>query len=295
MEYVLQVNALSKTYGSIKAVDDLSFNLKHASVFGVLGPNGSGKTTTLGMLCGIINSNSGSFKWFGVGMNTDVRKRIGTLLETPNFYDYLTAYQNLKIVADIKNSSYSEIDNLLKMVNLYERKNTKFKTFSLGMKQRLAIAATLIGNPEVLILDEPTNGLDPQGIAEVRTLIKRIAKDGKTILIASHLLDEVQKICSDVLVLKNGKKVYQGAVDKVFASKFVVELQAKDLVNLQKIIGNFNHYSSSNIDDNVLYVEFSQNIDTSDLNKFVYDNGLVLSHLKIKKQSLEEQILHLLD
>ncbi|MEI7662546.1 MAG: ATP-binding cassette domain-containing protein, partial [Bacteroidota bacterium] len=201
MENVLSISSISKRYGKIQAVSDLSLEVKKGQVFGILGPNGSGKTTTLSIILELLKANSGSFKWFGRAASKESRKRIGSVIESPNFFPYLSPVVNLKIVADIKDQEYDDIERVLHLTGLYDRRNSKFRTFSFGMKQRLAVASALLGNPDVLILDEPTNGLDPQGIAHIRELILHIAGQGTTIIIASHLLDEVQKICSHVAVL----------------------------------------------------------------------------------------------
>ncbi|MGB0432632.1 MAG: ABC transporter ATP-binding protein, partial [Bacteroidia bacterium] len=226
MNNVVETFELTKKYGKVTAVDKLSFKIGQGQVFGILGPNGSGKTTTLGMLSGVTNATAGSYKWFGQTENNKVRQKQGIILERPNFYPYMSAYKNLKVVAAIKSLPHERIDIVLKQVGLYNRKNDKFKTYSLGMKQRLSIASALLSDPEVLILDEPTNGLDPQGIAEIRVLITDIAKSGKTIVLASHLLDEVQKVCTDFMVLSNGKLMYQGPVADVSGDSVKVELAA---------------------------------------------------------------------
>ncbi|MEL6989792.1 MAG: ATP-binding cassette domain-containing protein, partial [Bacteroidota bacterium] len=166
---VLKTSNLSKHYGPIRAVDNLNLSVGKGQVVGLLGPNGSGKTTTLGMLLGVLKPTSGSFEWFEGKYGENPRRQIGAILETPNFYPYHNAIKNLKIIQHIKKSYDDNLDSLLELVNLKHRQNSRFSTYSLGMKQRLAIAATMIGNPEVLIFDEPTNGLDPQGIAEVRS------------------------------------------------------------------------------------------------------------------------------
>ena len=231
MESVLSIQHLNKHYGRLHAVNDLNLEVPRGSVFGILGPNGSGKTTTLGMLLDVLSVDSGAFYWFGKPSNKAVRKRIGAILETPNFYPYLNAVRNLKIVADIKGAPYDQIGEVLKRVGLYERRNDSFKTYSLGMKQRLAIAGALLNNPEVLVLDEPTNGLDPQGIAEIRELIVRISQEGVTILLASHLLDEVEKVCTDVAVLKKGQLLFLGKVDQVLGDRdtTLFEVASEDL------------------------------------------------------------------
>jgi len=236
---VLQISGLNKNFGKIQAINNLDLSVYKGNIFGILGPNGSGKTTTLGCILGIVNSNSGSYKWFGEEASHQNRKKIGAILESPNFYPYLSAKQNLNIIAEIRQKGYDSIDEVLKTVDLFDRKDSKFKTFSFGMKQRLAIAAALLGNPEVLILDEPTNGLDPVGIADIRTLILKIAKKGITIIFASHILDEVQKICTHVAVLKKGKKLFDGEVDVVLSSGDHVELAAENLDLLKSALEKF--------------------------------------------------------
>src|SRR5690606_17499858 len=201
---VLTIQNLSKNYGKIKAICNLSFTVEKGNIYGILGPNGSGKTTTLGIILGITKNDAGSFNWFDGLKGKDARQKIGALLETPNFYPYLNADENLAIIAHIKKMNRHRFDDLLSLVDLTQRRHSPFRTYSLGMKQRLAIAASMVGDPEVLIFDEPTNGLDPLGIAEVRNVIVKIARQGKTILMASHILDEVEKICSHVAILKQG-------------------------------------------------------------------------------------------
>ncbi len=293
-ETILSINSLSKSYGKINALDNLSFEVHKGEIFGLLGPNGSGKTTTLGILLGIILKNSGNFTWFGENPKPATRKHIGALLESPLFYPYLNAINNLKIIVDIKGGSYSQIDELLKLTRLYDRRHSKFKTFSLGMKQRLAVAAALINQPKVLILDEPTNGLDPQGIADIRELILKIASEGITIIFASHILDEVEKICNHVCVLNKGKKLYAGSVEKVLHSLSVLELGYNDLVKLQKSIKNFDWYSSSTQNNEKLIVKLSKTVDTSTVNKQLAEMGIYLNYLSLQKKSLEKYFLELL-
>ncbi len=204
---ILTVENLSKSYGRVEALKNVSFSVPEGTVFGILGPNGSGKTTTLGTITDILKPTSGSYKLFGEPTSAASRRKIGTLLETPNFYHYLSGVQNLEIVAEIKQHGKEDIDRVLETVDLTKRKDSKFSTYSLGMKQRLAIASCLLGSPSVLIFDEPTNGLDPVGIAEIRELMKRLYREGKTIIMASHLLDEVEKVCTDVAILKRGELI----------------------------------------------------------------------------------------
>ncbi len=291
---VLIINGLSKRYGKIKAVDQLQLEIKAGQIFGILGPNGSGKTTTLGIVLGLIKPDSGSFEWFGKPLKPNTLKRIGSILESPLFYPYLNATDNLKIIADIKQISYSGIDDMLKMVGLYERKRDAFKTYSLGMKQRLAIAAAMLGNPDVLILDEPTNGLDPQGIAEIRELIISIGKQGKTILLASHLLDEVQKVCTDVAVLQKGECLYAGSVQAIMNEGVMLEIAAEDIIALENAVQSCDWALLHQKQNQMLSIQLEKNFTAADLNKYLVDQGIRVNHLTATKKSLETHFLELL-
>ena len=290
---VLTTSRLTKHYGSIKAVHELSFEVPEESIYGILGPNGSGKTTTLGILLGVINEDRGTFKWFGEEASSANRQQIGAILETPNFYPYLSGANNLKVTAKIKGVPFSDIDRVLKIAGLFERKNSKFKTYSLGMKQRLAIAAAMLGDPRVLVFDEPTNGLDPQGIAEVRETIIALGKSGKTILLASHMLDEVEKVCSHVGVLKNGELLASGAVDDILAQGNSVEIASDDLPLLEQILKQHPEIKSVKRAKTKVTIKLSDKTNTADLNKFLFEKGVTLSHLVEKKQTLESQFLEL--
>ncbi len=294
METVLSIQEISKRYGRIHAVNQLSTEVHKGQVFGLLGPNGSGKTTTLSIILGLIRSESGSFSWFGRNPSNESRKRIGSVIESPNFYPYLTARQNLRIIADIKDKSPSDLERVLKLVDLFHRRNDKFRTFSFGMKQRLAIAASLLGNPEVLILDEPTNGLDPQGIAQIRELILMIAKEGVTIILASHLLDEVQKICTHVAVLDKGNKLFDGNVGEVLSISDSFELGCAEMNKLGKLLKEHPQFLSLVAAPEKFIVTFNGKIDASELNGFFYQKGIVLNHLAERKRTLEQHFLELL-
>jgi len=295
LETILSINNLSKNYGRVKAVNNLSFTIEKGHVYGILGPNGSGKSTTLGIILNVVNKTSGSFSWFGGSLNThDALKKVGAIIERPNFYPYMTAKQNLQLVCKIKQIPNTQIDEKLKQVNLFERRDSKFKTFSLGMKQRLAIASALLNSPEVLILDEPTNGLDPQGIKEIRTIIKEIATKGTTILLASHLLDEVEKVCNYVVVIRNGIKLYAGRVDELISSFGILELASNN--NRERIIellNNYNGIASTKIEDDLILATLNKAISASEINMYLAKNNIILSHLVKRKQSLEQQFLHL--
>ena len=194
MNNILTLSNITKFYGRIRALNSVSFQVPAGSVYGLLGPNGSGKTTLLGIVMNVLQASEGTYSWFGENPSEKHRQQIGTLLETPNFYHYLSGERNLQIAAAIKNRDAGDIPRVLEIVKLTERRHSKFNTYSLGMKQRLAIASCLLGDPQVLVFDEPTNGLDPAGIAETRTLIRNLSREGKTIILASHLLDEVENM-----------------------------------------------------------------------------------------------------
>lgn len=293
METVLSINKLTKDFGRIKAVNEVSLKVEKGNVFGILGPNGSGKTTTLGMLLGVTNPTGGDFSWFGMPSDNLARKKIGAVLEHPIFYPYLTGQKNLELNARIKEAPIENVAKVLDIVELTERRNDKYRTYSLGMKQRLAIASALLNDPVVLILDEPTNGLDPMGIAEIRELIKKIAADGKTILLASHLLDEVQKVCSHFAVLKRGTLIHTGPVDEVGGGAETVEVNA-EVENLNEILMGFRGTSSLQHENGRYLVTLSDGFHGKDLNRYLFDQGVVATHLVTKKKSLEKQFLEIL-
>ncbi len=293
METVLSISNLTKHFGRIKAVNGLNLEVQRGQVFGMLGPNGSGKTTTLGMLTGVVNPTSGQFSWFGDPPTHHIRKKIGAVLEHPIFYPYLSGQKNLELNAMIKACPPENIPNVLDLVELTARKDDKYKTYSLGMKQRLAIASALLNDPTVLILDEPTNGLDPMGIAEIRVLIRKIAATGKTIILASHLLDEVQKVCSHFCVLKKGNLVHTGPVSISGMGSETVEVSA-DAPDLHELLQNFSGASSIARENGSFQVALREGFSSKDLNKFLFDKGVVASHLVTQKKSLEKQFLEIL-
>ena len=296
MDTILTIKNLTKKFGYLTAVKDLSFTINKGNVYGILGPNGSGKSTTLGIVLNVVNRTSGSFHWFDGNISThNALKKVGAIIERPNFYPYMSAYNNLKLVCRIKEVDYSKIDEKLDLVGLLDRKNDKFSTFSLGMKQRLAIASALLNDPEILILDEPTNGLDPQGIHQIRTLIKEIASQGTTILLASHLLDEVEKVCSHVVVLRKGEKLYSGPVEEMIASYGFFELKSKDQNGLIKLLESDERFGNIKIENDLITAFLNEPMDAAEFNTFMFKKGITLSHLVKRKQSLEEQFLQLTD
>jgi ABC-2 type transport system ATP-binding protein len=291
---ILSIKNLHKRYGKIHAVNNVSLDIQKGNVYGILGPNGSGKSTTLGIVLNVVNKTSGEYHWFDGTMEThQALKKVGAIIERPNFYPYMTAKENLELVCKIKGINYSKIDEKLEVVGLSDRKDSKFRTFSLGMKQRLAIASALLNDPEILILDEPTNGLDPQGIHQIRDIIKFIASQGTTILLASHLLDEVEKVCSHVLVLRYGEILYNGTVDGMIAHEGFFELQAENMEGLLQILLQHPDIEKASEAEGKITAYFKKIVEPSALNKYCFENKVILNHLALRKLSLEEQFLAL--
>jgi ABC-2 type transport system ATP-binding protein len=295
MASILSINNVTKFYGPLKALNNVSFEVPEQSVFGILGPNGSGKTTLLSIMLDVLKANNGNILWFGHPPTNDDRKKVGSLLETPNFYQYLSPVNNLKITHSISGrGSINEIDTVLKKVKLYERKDSRFSQFSLGMKQRLAIAAALLGSPKVLVLDEPTNGLDPVGIAEIRELIIELRNNGHTIIMASHLLDEVEKVCTHVAILKTGNLLTTGNVNEVLTDDDIIELSANDLNKLAEILKQLSKIVTIDAKKNTVSITLAKGTaKLEDVNKFCFDRGIILNHLILKKQRLEAKFFEL--
>ncbi|MDT7829786.1 ABC transporter ATP-binding protein [Pricia sp. S334] len=294
MENILTVTHLTKKFGPLVAVSDLSFTIEKGNVYGLLGPNGSGKSTTLGIVLNVVNRTAGNFAWFDGNSSThEALKKVGAIIERPNFYPYMTAVQNLDLVCRIKDVPNTKISEKLELVGLLDRKNSKFRTYSLGMKQRLAIASALLNDPEILILDEPTNGLDPQGIHQIREIIKTIASQGTTILLASHLLDEVEKVCSHVVILRKGEKLYSGRVDGMLASHGFFELRAENTEHLVRYLEKNASFGPVKVDKGLVTAILKEEMDATELNKVLFAQDITLSHLVKRKESLEEQFLTL--
>jgi ABC-2 type transport system ATP-binding protein len=294
LETILRITNLHKKFRKVHAVNNVSLEIKKGNVYGILGPNGSGKSTTLGIVLNVVNKTSGAFEWFDGSLSThDALKKVGAIIERPNFYPYMTAEENLKLVCKIKNIPFDKVNEKLELVGLFDRKDSKFKTFSLGMKQRLAIASALLNDPEILILDEPTNGLDPQGIRQIRDLIKIIANQGTTILLASHLLDEVEKVCSHVIVLRYGVTLYQGTVDGMLANEGFFELQADNFDELIQAVSQHQSVDKIEVQDGKALVYLKATLEAGELNEYLFNKNIVLTHLLKRKTSLEEQFLKL--
>ena len=294
METILSIENLNKRFGPIHAVKNVSLKIEKGNVYGILGPNGSGKSTTLGIVLNVVNKTSGNYSWFGDTMQThEALKKVGAIIERPNFYPYMTAIENLELVCKIKGIPYTKVHKKLELVGLLDRKNSKFSTFSLGMKQRLAIASALLNDPEILILDEPTNGLDPQGIHQIRDIIKLIASQGTTILLASHLLDEVEKVCTHVLVLRKGEVLYSGSVDSMSSNEGFFELQSDDIKQLKFVLSKLDAIEKCTEDNGKILAYLKKPLEAKDLNRMLFEEKIVLNHLVKRKHSLEEQFLEL--
>jgi len=294
---ILSVNNLSKRYGPIQALNNVSFDVPKGSTFGILGPNGSGKTTLLGIVMDIIKATSGNYNWLGQPGSEEQRKQIGTLLETPNFYHYLSGERNLKIAAAIKGKDPADIPRVLQIVNLFQRKDSKFNTYSLGMKQRLAIASTLLGNPDILVFDEPTNGLDPAGIAEIRELMKQLNREGKTIIMASHILDEVEKVCTHVAIIQKGVLKTIGTVSEVLATtedtSVSIELAAENMSVLESTLRQLPGLINIVDSNGVIQINCEGSVTAAQVNKWCFEKGIVLNQLSMKRKTLEKRFLEI--
>ena len=231
---ILKVEKISKQFGHLKAVDELSFEVAAGEVFGFLGQNGSGKSTTIRMLLSLIHPTSGTIELFGKSLQKErnqILEQVGAIIERPDLYPYLSAREHLQLFAKVRKQKIktNAIEDTLDKVGLLDRAKDKVQTFSLGMKQRLGIAIALVHNPQLIILDEPTNGLDPQGIADIRKLIQDLAKEGKTILVSSHLLAEIEQVATQILIIHKGKKVVAGSTQALLDPQIkIVQLKTLD-------------------------------------------------------------------
>jgi ABC-2 type transport system ATP-binding protein len=299
---VIETHDLTKRYpGGFRseptlAVDAITFSVEPGQVFGFLGPNGSGKTTTIGMLLGIITPTAGSFRLFGGSTRSEIlaaRQRIGATLEYPNFYPYLSCRDNLRLVASVKGKGEREVDDALDVVGLTKRQKTKFKACSLGMKQRLAIGATLLGDPELIVLDEPANGLDPAGQREIRGVIRALGDRGKTIFLSSHILHDVERTCTHVAIIERGRLVRQASVQEMTAERPLVAIAADmDLEVLRAAAAAFPGAKSAETRDDRVLVDLADDGPAA-LNEFMAGKGIVLSHLAMERQTLESIFMEL--
>ncbi|MEN8228944.1 MAG: ABC transporter ATP-binding protein [Bacteroidota bacterium] len=293
MQEILTIRGLSKSYKNVQAIQNLNLNISEGQAYGILGPNGSGKTTTLSIVTGIIRQDEGRFSWFGKNPEASQRKSIGSLIETPHFYPYLNLEKNLKIICDIKGMPYEDIGRVLETARLAERKKSRFSTLSLGMKQRLGIAAALLGDPRVLVLDEPTNGLDPEGIAEVREVVIEQVERGKTLILASHILNEVEKICSHVAILKKGELLANGPVKELLAEDEIIEISCMNNEQLKQKLEASQLVKEVEIENGLIVVTLAEKVSPAKINAFAFSNKLVIHHMLSRKRSLESQFLEL--
>tara|TARA_B110000483_G_scaffold70282_1_gene87753 strand:+ start:2164 stop:3063 length:900 start_codon:yes stop_codon:yes gene_type:complete len=297
MKNILKTYGLSKTYGNHNAVKDLNITIPKSSVFAILGPNGSGKSTTLGMLLQSLKPSAGHFEWFDKKPESNDLKEIGAMLEQPKFYMHLNAMDNLFIVARIKKVPYDGIEESLKKVGLFDRRFDTVKSYSMGMKQRLGIAAAIFHGPKALILDEPTNGLDPEGINDVRNLIIDLSKDGLSIILASHLLNEVEMVSSHVCILSKGICVYQGSMSELKkTNEKIFQLGSSNLENLRIALLEFNKLNKIEIhkSGNYLVVHFSKDVKLEDISNFLSGKDVFLTHFIEQQFTLEEKFIEIL-
>ena len=299
---VIETLELSKRYsGGLRsrgtlAVDEVSLSVLPGQVFGFLGPNGSGKTTTIGMLLGIITPTSGTFRLFGQSGPGEIlaaRQRIGATLEYPNFYPYLSCRDNLRLVARVKGRKNREVDEVLEVVGLRDRQKTKFAACSLGMKQRLAIGATLLGDPELIVLDEPANGLDPAGQREIRDVIRGLGERGKTIFLSSHILHDVERMCTHVGIIEKGRLVTTAAVADLTSAEPLAVLRAEgDPERLRAAAEGFEPVRTAQVRGGEVVVTIDEG-DLAGLNEHLMKQGILLHHLSLEHQTLETVFMRL--
>ena len=291
---VLKIRNLYKNYGRLRALNNLNLEVQRGTIYGLLGPNGSGKTTTLSIALGVLNQSSGSYSWFDQSPSAKSRLKIGSLIEEPNFYPYLSLNDNLKIVAKIRGVDEKNINHVLGITNLLKRKYSKFKNLSSGLKQRLALASALLGDPEVLVLDEPTKSLDPEGFSDLREIIQKQAQKGTTILLASHILDEVEKVCTHVGILKSGELIREGKVADILGASELYYINGENRNNLEDILKKADLVKEFEPENTGFKVILEQGYSGADLNRYTFEKGETLTKLEIKKNTLEKEFLELI-
>ncbi|MFL5761626.1 MAG: ABC transporter ATP-binding protein [Thermomicrobiales bacterium] len=291
-----EADQLVKHYGDFTAVDGVSLSIRFGEVFGLLGPNGAGKTTTIGMMLGVLRPASGTVRLFGtqlIGNETRLLARVGALVETPTFYPYLGARDNLRVLAKIDGKTPDNaVDSVLNLTDLTTAAMKPFRTYSLGMKQRLGIAAALLSNPEIVILDEPTNGLDPAGIVKIRSLLRRLADDGKAVVLSSHQLNEVQRICDRVAIINAGKVVAEGTVSQLLSGLRRTRVTVSNLERAIEIIEQFDWVTSLKVNNNQLEIGGAAP-NQFELSRVLTSEGIWISNLNSNEGSLEEYFLGL--
>ena len=293
-DVVIETDGLTKRYGEVLAVDRLSMNVPRGHVFGLLGPNGSGKTTTMGMLLGLVKPTAGSFSLFDSDtQRLEALRRIGAIVETPSFYPYLSGRDNLAYFQGITGrGDPTELDDLLQKVDLADRADSRFRTYSLGMKQRLGLAYALLGDPEVLFLDEPTNGMDPAGMAEVRDLIRSLGTGGRTVLLSSHLLHEVEQVCDSVAILSKGKLIAQGKVADLVHSREGdrVRLRTTDNAKAVQVLSALDWVGDVTVDGESVLVT-APGDRSSDISVALGRSEIYVTQMAAEEMSLEQYFL----
>ena len=297
-DVILETRGLTKQFGTLTAVEDLDLQVRRGEVLGFLGPNGSGKSTTVSMVLGLVQPTDGSVRIMGEAL-TDrpslVSEHIGAIIENPAFYPYLTGRDNLRAHAKMVGGvPEGRIDELLKLVNMHTRADGKYKTFSLGMKQRIGIASTLLTNPALVILDEPTNGLDPAGQREIRSIIPRMAEQGHGVLLASHMLHEVEQVSDQVVIIRRGKKITQGSVDDLLRRGGFIDIRLvdEDIERAAKVIRAVPGVEQVSVEPNRLVVVAGDQCSGA-INRELAESGIYASEITVKRSSLEDLFLEL--
>jgi ABC-2 type transport system ATP-binding protein len=288
-DHVIETRQLTKKYGDVVAVDHLSLNVPRGGVFGFLGPNGSGKTTTMGMLLGLVHPTSGEARIFGdPARHPATLRRVGAMVESPTFYPYLSGRANLRYFQGVSgHGAAGEVDRLLDIVDLGKRADSKFATYSLGMKQRLGIACALLGDPELVFLDEPTNGLDPAGVVEVRELIRQLGKGGRTVVLSSHLLSETELVCDNVAVLSRGRLIVQGTIQELLRQHDALRLRTTDDAKARATLAAMSWVEGTEQRDGELVVTAPQDR-AWEISRALAEGGVYVHELVPLHRSLEE-------
>ena len=301
-ENILVTRGLTKRFGnkkkSITAVDNLDLEVHRGEVFGFLGPNGSGKTTTIGMLLGLIWPTSGCIEFFGDGKSKPAKllRRVGVVMDTPSFFPYLSGLNNLRYFAIITNcANRGDIDKAIEMAGLSERAKDKVRTYSMGMKQRLSVALALMHDPELVILDEPTNGLDPAGIIEFREMIRGLQRNGKTVFLSSHLLSEVEKVCSHVALINRGRILARGSVEDLLGKTKAIWLKVSDADGAVCLLEGIEWIKSVKKKETGLIVAEAEEERAFEINELLISNGIHVNETKISEGSLEDFFLATID
>ena len=296
LEVILSIKNLSKSFGKRKAVDNVSFDIREGEIFGFLGPNGAGKSTAIRSMLSLIKPDNGDVEIFGKSVKkqrNSALQGVGALVERPDFYEYLSAYRNLSLLATMDNVSKRRIDEVLEIVGLTDRREDKVKAYSQGMKQRLGIAQALLSNPKLLILDEPTNGLDPRGMKEVRDLIRKLSQEGITILLSSHILHEVEQVCTTMAIINLGKLIKIGSVHDLLneSDTSITEIRVEPLVKARKVLESLDYISNIAESDGTFKVKIA-NKDLKQLTRELVKGNFDVSAI-IPRTSLEDYFLSL--